>query len=209
MASTSETAPVKKVQLEGKIIAITGANRGSYHHLIIIFQLPTSPQVSAIDIGTPGEEFAALSKQYPHQLFALQADVTKEDSIQAAVDEILKSAGALHGMVCNAGRTKHKPALDFTTEEIDQLWGVNLYGSFYTARVAARAFIKQGVKGSIVFTASMASYRPNKVRTQVSNINACLGHAPNPILIYALFADTPPSAYPPPLTVLAKPASAT
>lgn len=65
-------------------------------------------------------------------------------------------------MVANAGRTKHKPALDFTTEEIDQLWGVNLYGSFYTARCAARAFIKQGVKGSIVFTASMASHRPNK-----------------------------------------------
>ena len=104
-----------------------------------------------------------LSKKYPDQLFALQADVTKEESIQAAVDQVLEKAGALHGMVCNAGRTKHKPALDFTTEEIDQLWGVNLYGSFYSARCAARAFIKQGVKGSIVFTASMASYRPNKV----------------------------------------------
>lgn len=38
-----------------------------------------------------------------------------------------------------------------------------LFGSFYTARTAARAFIRLGVKGSIVFTASMASYRPNKV----------------------------------------------
>ena len=38
-----------------------------------------------------------------------------------------------------------------------------LFGAFYCARVAARAFIKLGVKGSIVFTASMASYRPNKV----------------------------------------------
>lgn len=38
-----------------------------------------------------------------------------------------------------------------------------LFGAFYTARTAARAFIKQGIKGSIVFTASMASYRPNKV----------------------------------------------
>lgn len=66
-------------------------------------------------------------------------------------------------MVCNAGRTKHKAALDFTTEEIEQLFAINLFGAFYTARAAARAFIKQGIKGSIVFTASMASYRPNKV----------------------------------------------
>jgi NAD(P)-dependent dehydrogenase (short-subunit alcohol dehydrogenase family) len=119
--------------------------------------------IYSIDIGETGDEFAALSKFHPNRLFAVQADVTKEDSIQSAIDTILSRAGALHGMVCNAGRTKHKPALDFTTEEIDQLWGVNLYGSFYSARCAARAFIKQGVKGSIVFTASMASYRPNKV----------------------------------------------
>jgi NAD(P)-dependent dehydrogenase (short-subunit alcohol dehydrogenase family) len=65
-------------------------------------------------------------------------------------------------MVCNAGRTKHKPALDFTTEEIEQLFAINLFGAFYTARAAARVFIKLGIKGSVVFTASMASHRPNK-----------------------------------------------
>lgn len=119
-------------------------------------------KIYSIDIGETGDEFAAVSKKYPGQIFALQADVTKEESIQAAIGKILSETGSLHGMVANAGRTKHKPALDFTTEEIDQLWGVNLYGSFYTARCAARAFIKQGVKGSIVFTASMASHRPNK-----------------------------------------------
>lgn len=29
-------------------------------------------------------------------------------------------------MVVNAGRTKHKAALDFTTEEIEQLWNINV-----------------------------------------------------------------------------------
>jgi NAD(P)-dependent dehydrogenase (short-subunit alcohol dehydrogenase family) len=66
-------------------------------------------------------------------------------------------------MVVNAGRTHHKAALDFTKKEIENLFNVNLFGAFYTAQAAARAFIKLGIKGSIVFTASMASYRPNKV----------------------------------------------
>lgn len=79
-----------------------------------------------------------------------------------AVDEIIAEVGGLHGMVVNAGRTKHKAALDFTADEINQLFSINFFGAFYCARVAARAFIKQKVKGSIVFTASMASYRPNK-----------------------------------------------
>jgi len=193
MATKLDSPPVKTVQLEGKIIAITGANRGTLIANALqhppksdpLFKIHFDPNPSpgiglgiadcclsngaskiySIDIGAPGDEFAALSKTYPDRLFAVQADVTSESSIQSAIDQILSEAGGLHGMVCNAGRTKHKPALDFTTEEIDQLWGVNLYGSFYSARCAARAFIKQGVKGSIVFTASMASYRPNKVRT--------------------------------------------
>jgi NAD(P)-dependent dehydrogenase (short-subunit alcohol dehydrogenase family) len=106
-------------------------------------------------------------------MFALQADVTKGRLIQAAIDKTLEQAGGLHGMVCNAGQTKHKAALDLTAEEIDQLWEVNLYGSFYSARCAARAFIKQGIKGSIVFTASMASNRPNKVSSR-SHLNSKL-----------------------------------
>jgi NAD(P)-dependent dehydrogenase (short-subunit alcohol dehydrogenase family) len=72
-------------------------------------------------------------------------------------------------MVVNAGRTHHKAALDFTKDEITTLFNVNLFGAFFTARAAAKAFIKQGVKGSIVFTASMASYRPNKVRFSFSS----------------------------------------
>jgi NAD(P)-dependent dehydrogenase (short-subunit alcohol dehydrogenase family) len=41
---------------------------------------------------------------------------------------------------------------------------MQLFGAFFCARAAARAFIKLNIKGAIVFTASMASYRPNKVR---------------------------------------------
>ncbi|KAF2249209.1 NAD(P)-binding protein [Trematosphaeria pertusa] len=162
MTSSSGSTPQKKVQLEGKVIAITGANRGIGLGIADCCLANGASCVYSIDIGETGDEFAAVASTYPNKLFALQADVTKEESIQAAVDRIVSEAGAIHGMVCNAGRTKHKPALEFTTEEIDQLWGVNLYGSFYSARVAARAFIQLGVKGSVVFTASMASYRPNK-----------------------------------------------
>lgn len=52
--------------------------------------------------------------------------MTQESSISAAVDKIVEEAGALHGMVVNAGRTNHKSALDFTTEEIEALFSVNV-----------------------------------------------------------------------------------
>ncbi|KAJ4364950.1 hypothetical protein N0V83_008566 [Neocucurbitaria cava] len=164
-ASTADHLPVQtQITLQDKVIAITGANRGIGLGIAECCLANGAAKVYSIDYAPKvGEEFETIAKVYPGQLFALQADVTNEESIQQAIDEVLTQAGALHGVVVNAGRTNHKSALDFTKEEIEALFAVNLFGAFYTARVAARAFIKQEIKGSIVFTASMASYRPNKV----------------------------------------------
>jgi len=122
----SSQTPVKSIQLEGKVIVITGANRGIGLGIADCCLSNGAARVYSVDIGEVGDEFNDLSSKYPNKLFALQADVTKEESIQAAVDKVVSEAGAIHGMVCNAGRTKHKPALDFTTEEIEQLWSVNV-----------------------------------------------------------------------------------
>ncbi|RMY99667.1 hypothetical protein D0862_07031 [Hortaea werneckii] len=162
MATTATPQTQSKISLAGKVIAITGANRGIGLGIADCCLSNDAQAVYSIDVGDTGEEWEAVSKRYPGKLHALKADVMREETVTQAVESIIKDAGGLHGMVVNAGRTKHKPALDFTTEEIEQLWNINLYGSFYCARVAARAFIKQNVKGSVVFTASMASYRPNK-----------------------------------------------
>ena len=83
-------------------------------------------KVFSIDITSPGEEFALISKKFPGRLTFARADVTKEDSVTAAVDMIVEESGAFHGMVVNAGRTNHKSALDFTQAEIEALFNVNV-----------------------------------------------------------------------------------
>lgn len=83
-------------------------------------------KVYSIDIGETSDEFQALSKRFPGQLYAVSANVTQEETISAAVEKIIEDAGVLHGMVVNAGRTNHKAALDFTKEEIETLFNVNV-----------------------------------------------------------------------------------
>ncbi|KAJ5287840.1 NAD(P)-binding protein [Penicillium angulare] len=106
-------------------ISYTGANRGIGLGIAECCLVNGAAKIYSIDIGEAGDDFQNLSNQYPGQLFAIQADVTKEASISTAVDKIVEEAGALHGMVVNAGRTNHKSALDFTTEEIEALFSVN------------------------------------------------------------------------------------
>lgn len=87
---------------------------------------PNLVRVYSLDIGDTTDEFHALSQRFPDKLFAVHTDVTQELSISAAVDKIINEASALHGMVANAGRTKHKPALEFTDEEIEALFSINV-----------------------------------------------------------------------------------
>ena len=141
---------------------VTGANRGIGLGVAESCLDNGAAAVYSIDIAEPGEEFAESKKKYGDKLRSISADTTKEATVTAAVDKIIEEQGAIHGMVVNAGRTNHKAALDFTEEEVMALFNINLFGAFWSARAAARAFIKLGIKGAVVFTASMASYRPNK-----------------------------------------------
>jgi NAD(P)-dependent dehydrogenase (short-subunit alcohol dehydrogenase family) len=105
---------------------VTGANRGIGLGIAECCLVNGAEKIYSVDITQPGDEFQILSKRFPGRLFSATADVTREDSIQAAVDTIISEAGALHGMVVNAGRTNHKSALDFTQAEIEALFNVNV-----------------------------------------------------------------------------------
>jgi NAD(P)-dependent dehydrogenase (short-subunit alcohol dehydrogenase family) len=120
--------------------------------------------VYSFDISKPSEDFAALQKANPDKFRYIQVDVTSEESVTKAIDEVVALSGRFDGMIANAGMTKHQPALDFTMEQVEKLFKLNVFGAWICATAAAKMFIKTQTKGSIVFTASMTSYRPNRVR---------------------------------------------
>lgn len=151
-----------QISLKDKVIAITGANRGIGLGIAEVCLANQAKIVYSLDLMDPSEDFEALAKKNPGRFKYKQMDVTKEESVKAAVDAIVNDEGAIHGMVCNAGMTKHQPALDFSLEQVKQLYELNVFGVWNCATTAARKFIELGIKGSIVCTASMTSYRPNR-----------------------------------------------
>ncbi|KFA74239.1 hypothetical protein S40288_08964 [Stachybotrys chartarum IBT 40288] len=151
-----------RVALPGKVIAITGANRGIGLGIAQVCLANDADVVYSLDLFEPGEEFVAVQQANPKKLHYIHCDVTSEESIGQAIDAIVSRSGAIHGLVANAGMTKHQPALDFSRAQIEQLFNLNVFGAYFCAQIVAKKFIELRVKGSIVFTASMTSYRPNR-----------------------------------------------
>ncbi|RDW61315.1 putative NADP-dependent mannitol dehydrogenase [Coleophoma crateriformis] len=151
-----------QITLSDKVIAITGANQGIGLGLAEVCLANNAAQVFSLDISSPGEDFTTMQKKYPNKIQYIHADVTSEESVAKALEEIVEKTGRFDGMIANAGMTRHQPALDFTMAQVEQLFKLNVYGAWNCATAAARMFIKLKTKGSIVFTASMTSYRPNR-----------------------------------------------
>ncbi|KAF5026965.1 hypothetical protein F66182_995 [Fusarium sp. NRRL 66182] len=141
-----------KISLQNKVIAIiavTGANQGIGLGIAEVCLANDAACVYSLDVSKPGEPFEALVKRFPGRLEFQTCDVTEPDSITAAIDAIIDAQGRFDGMVANAGATKHQPALDFTREQFEGLFKLNVFGAWNCATAAARAFIKLGCKGSI------------------------------------------------------------
>ncbi|GAB1211202.1 hypothetical protein ATERTT37_000315 [Aspergillus terreus] len=151
-----------RITLKDKVIAITGANRGIGLALAEVCLANEAAAVFSLDVFSPGEEFAAVQKAHPTRLSYIHCDVTSEESVTSAIDAVIAARGAIHGFIANAGMTKHQPALDFSRAQLDQLFNLNVFGAYFCATTVARRFIALGIRGSIVFTASMTSYRPNR-----------------------------------------------
>jgi NAD(P)-dependent dehydrogenase (short-subunit alcohol dehydrogenase family) len=151
-----------KITLKNKVVAITGANRGIGLGLATVCLANDAAEIYSLDLFEPGEEFQALQKAHPKRVHYLHCDVTSEADVTKTIDQIVAQSGRIDGMIANAGMTKHQPALDFDQPQLEQMFNLNVFGAYYCATAAAKKFIELGIKGSIIFTASMTSYRPNR-----------------------------------------------
>jgi glucose 1-dehydrogenase len=76
---------------------------------------------------------------------AFQADVSREDQVQAMFVEMLKEFGTIDILVNNAGLQRDSRFEDMTLEQWNTVIAINLTGQFLCAREAVREFLRRGV----------------------------------------------------------------
>lgn len=89
-------------------------------------------------------------------------DVADEEAVEAAMSEAERSLGRIGGAVAAAGvRQTAASALDFSVDEWDRIFRVNVRGAFVFVRAAARR-MRQSGGGSIVTIASVVANRSRR-----------------------------------------------
>lgn len=143
-------------RLDGKSALITGAGRGIGKAFAAAY-VREGARVALADINVDAARAAAT--EIGDGAYAVQLDVTKQQSIDAALATVIDKAGKLDILVNNAALFDAHNIIDITRESYERLYAVNVGGTIFTTQAAARQMIAQGYGGKIVNMASQAGRR--------------------------------------------------
>ncbi len=106
-----------------------------------------------------------LCEKYGVKAHALKADVSKEESCAAFIDEALQLAnGRMDVLVNNAGITRDGLLIKMSDKDFGDVINVNLKGCFYMSRLAAKVMLKQR-SGKIINISSVIGIIGNAGQT--------------------------------------------
>lgn len=131
-------------RLAGKIALITGAARGM-GAAVGEYYAKLGAEVCLGDIDIDGcRKVAGRILDAGGRAIAVELDVTKRETVRAAVDATVKEFGSLNVMLNNAGINKPMMFLDVTEENWHSIMDINALGVLIGMQEAAKQMIKQG-----------------------------------------------------------------
>ncbi|KAL5511326.1 hypothetical protein ACEPAH_4542 [Sanghuangporus vaninii] len=153
--------------MQNKVALITGAARGlgnefcrafvesGCNSLAIVDLKEEEAQKAAEELKTEFVDNGTYSKGELN-VIGIGCDVSSEVSVQKAFKVATEEFGRIDSVVASAGIVENYAAFDYPFDRIKRLYDINVHGSFFTAREAARRMIPDG-GGSIVLVSSMSA----------------------------------------------------
>jgi NAD(P)-dependent dehydrogenase (short-subunit alcohol dehydrogenase family) len=146
--------------LDGHVALVTGGGSGIGRGIVERF-VAEGARVGVIDLSKP--RLDELSSAFGESVVCVQGTVVSMEDNQSAVDTTVRTFGHLDTFIGNAAIFDAFARLvdievDRLGRAFDELFGVNVKGYLLGARAATDSLIES--QGSIIFTASYASFHP-------------------------------------------------
>lgn len=101
---------------------------------------------------------ATLDRLGSANVLPLALDLRSQSSIEAAVAAVQRRFGRVDVLVNNAAANLRRKAVDVTRDEWDDLFSVNLTGTFFLTQQVGRRMIESGTQGRIITVASAHAF---------------------------------------------------
>ena len=159
-------------KLDGQIVIITGGAQGIGEGICKIF-CNEGATVALWDILNDGRKTADNIKAGGGDIFFQNVDVTSQDSVDAAVLDIIKNHGKIDVLINNAGIIRDRSFLKMTREEWDMVHSVNIDSLFVTTK-AVLPHMKAANYGRIISASSINAYQGAFGQTNYSASKAAI-----------------------------------
>ncbi|SIR22103.1 Short-chain dehydrogenase [Haladaptatus litoreus] len=116
---------------DGRVVVITGANEGIGYHMSTAL-LENGYRVAGLDVN--GDNVQSLQETNPNRVQFHRCDVTVDEDVQAAVDEILDQWSRIDILVNNAAVFNFAPFEEQTLADTKREFEVNYFGYVRTIR---------------------------------------------------------------------------
>jgi NAD(P)-dependent dehydrogenase (short-subunit alcohol dehydrogenase family) len=142
--------------LSGRVAIVTGGSRGIGFEIAEGLASAGAISVIADIVAERGEEAAEIIRKKGFRAKSIPVDVTKRDSVQNMVSQVIREFGQIDILVNCAGIILRKPIEEVTDEEWDAIMDVNLRGVFLCSQIVGMKMIKRK-QGKIINISSNVS----------------------------------------------------
>ena len=143
-------------RLDGQVALVTGGASG-LGAAIVAGLGQAGARVVIGDLDLPAAQaYASVLTELAEPPVALPVDVTRRESVEALVADVVERFGRIDVLVQSAGTAARHPAETFPEEAWDRVVAVNLKGAFLVAQAVGRHMLRQRA-GAIVNIASIGA----------------------------------------------------
>jgi 3-oxoacyl-[acyl-carrier protein] reductase len=141
--------------LEGKSVLVTGGSRGIGRGIAAVFAMAGAHVAVAArskdDVDTAVSGLGTLG---PGKVVGVRTDVCDRGSCDAMAATVVEAFGGLDVLCANAGIFPSAPLRTMTSEELAEMFDVNVKGNIYSVQACLDALSASG-RGRVILTSSI------------------------------------------------------